>query len=250
MSEFLVKKHSVRKTPTSDWKYSVKLGEDKATASGSYKDDFQGWATRCPLLGSGHPDLAGMILIEIDASREEGDQIKVDLKYESSAATAQYPGRATDPTKAKRYALEISNGEEHILTASIYGDNLTPLELKALFAISNGTEGKDDNAGAYETDITSVLGLSCLAKIRKGTVARKSSGLIWVEKSVTENLADVDYPKIDTIQTPPGLPTPEANKWLYRGTPAMETPEGGFYELEKRWEYSPNGWDTDLYAPP
>lgn len=243
-----VNKIAVVKTPTADWKYSIKLGEDKATASGSYKDDYQGWTNRIPILGTAHPDIPGMILIEIDATREEGDQIKVDLKYESSAGTAQYPGRPPSAQNQKRYGLEITNGEEHILTADIYGDNLPVAELEALMAIANGPSKEE-----YEEQkalVTSALGLAALAKIRTGFIARKSSGLIWVEKSTTENLADVEYARIDTIYTPPGLPNPVAGKWLYRGTPATETAEGGFYDLEKRWEFAPLGWDTDIYAAP
>lgn len=250
-SDLLVKKHSFKKTVTSDWKYSAKLGEDKATASGSYKDDFQGWASRCPSFKTEHPDLPGMVLIEIDANREEGDTIKVDLKYESSAASAQYPGRPKDPTKQKRYAIEISSGEEHILSADIYGDNLDRAELEALMAIANGPGSKEELED-LKAQITSELGLNALAKISKGNISRRNSGLIWVEKSVTDDLADVEFAKIDTIQTPPGLPNPVEGKWLYRGTPAVETAEGGFYELEKRWEFTSlaGGWDTDLYAAP
>jgi hypothetical protein len=243
------KKISVKKTISSDWKYSVRLGEDKVKASGTYKDEFAGWGSRCPDLGSVHPDIQGMYLVAIDANREEGGLIKVDLSYESSDGTANRPGRGEDPEAQKRYAIELNAGEEHILTADIYGDNLVPLELKALLAISNGTEDKADGA-AYADDVLTELGLAALAKIRKGTVARKSSSVTWVEKSVTDDLVDVEFLKFDTIQTPPGLPNPEADKWIYRGTPAIETAEGGFYELEKRWEYAPFGWDLDLYSEP
>lgn len=249
MSAILVNKISVVKTPTSEWKYSIKLGEDKITASGSYTDDYQGWTNRIPILGTAHPDIIGMILIGIDATREEGDMIKVDLKYESSAGTAQYPGRPPSAENQKRYALEITRGEEHILTSIIYGDNLPEAEIEALMAISNGTSKEEFEE--LKALITSDLGLAALAKIRTGFIARKSSGIIWVEKSTTDNLADVEEALINTIYLPPG-PVPDATEanWLYLGTPATETAEGGYYDLEKRWEHKTDGWDTDIYGAP
>ena len=242
MSAELVAKRNVVKTITSEWKYSIGASDQKATASGSYKDDFQGWADRCPLLGSAHPDIPSMILINIDASREDGDVIKIDLKYESSKL--EMPGRPGSSETIKRYAVELSNGEEHILTHTRYED-LAEIELKALFNISNGTEeGKN---GDYAGQITSELGIECLAKIRKGVVARKNAGVIWVEKFMTEDLEDINFPNFNKTELPPGGVGGAAKNWLYLGTGAVEEAAGEIYAIEKRWEYSPDGWDEDLY---
>jgi hypothetical protein len=250
MSAELVVKKQVTKTITSDWKYSVGAGEEKATLTGSYKDDFAGWGDRCPLLNSASADIAGMVLVHISASREEGDIVKVELKYEATLHSSTYPGRDPAGGIIKRYALAGSDGEEHILTHSRYED-LPEEEIKALFAISNGTEGKDEG-GAYADDVTSELGIECLAKIRKGTVARKSTGMVWVEKFNTSDLNDLDRGNINKTMLPPGKAVDfggEAKNWLYLTPNATEEAEGNVFAIEKRWEYSADGWDLEMYPP-
>jgi hypothetical protein len=245
-SDLLVVKNSVRKTITSDWKYSVGAGEEKATASGSYKDDFQGWSDRCPLLGSAHPDIPGMSLINIDVTREEGDVVKVDLKYEATLK-ADYPGRPPGSEVIKRYTFAGADGEEHILSHSRY-KTLDDTELEALFAISNGTEAKDGGT-PYADDVTTEIGLECLAKIRRGTVARKATGMVWIEKYTTDDLTEINRQNIHKTQSPPGKAGTlgNASNWLYLTPNAEEQTEGGVFALEKRWEYSADGWDEDMY---
>lgn len=245
MSTTLVQKHSIRKVEAPDWKYRTSANDDKASTSATYTDNFEGWTSRLPQLGSPDPYLIGFGLIEIDATRVEGDLIQVTLKYESH--TAQYPGRDPNAAKTKRYSAEITNGEEHILTHNRYGENLTETELKALLAISNGTEDKQTGE-QYADDITTALGLEVLAKIRKGNNARKTAGLIWIEESTTDTLADINFAQINKTQQPPGGVGGTAANWLYLGSPARETDQGGTYKLTKRWEFSPDGWDPDLYT--
>jgi hypothetical protein len=247
-SSTLVVKHNVQKTIEEGWTYKASAGSEKVSITGSYKDNFKGWMDRCPNFGSAEPSIPGMVLVDIIASEEPGDMIKVSLVYEQTLK-GDYPGRGKDHDTIKRYSVELSNGEEHILSHNRYGSNLEDIELKALFAISNGTETKDEGAGNYADDITSELGLECLAKVRKGTVARKSCGIIWVEKFNTENLSDIEYSKFLKTELPPGGVGGSANKWLYLGTPATESEQGGIFSLEKRWEYSPDGWDAELYPP-
>jgi hypothetical protein len=242
MSAELVAKRNVVKTITSEWKYSIGASDQKATASGSYKDNFEGWTDRCPLLGSEHPDIPNMILINIDASREDGDVIKIDLKYESNQLAM--PGRPGGSETIKRYAVELSNGEEHILTHTRYED-LDEIERTALFNISNGTETGEN--GAYANAIKSDLGLECLAKIKKGNVARKNAGVIWVEKFITEDLSDINFPNFNKTELPPGGVGGAAENWLYIGTGAIEEAAGEIYSIEKRWEYKADEWDEDLY---
>ena len=228
------------------WTFRAKASEQKATATLRYKDDFDGWATRCPLFGAEHPDLPGMFLTEIAADREGGDQIAVLLTYESSDGALDYPGRPEGGEVIYRYAADITDGEDHILTASIYGDNLSATNLKALMAIANGSEQKSDGSN-WADDVTGTLALGALAKIRKGVIARKSYSLFWVEKFTTSDLSDLNFTHIHKTEVPPGGVGGAAVNWLYVGASATETDDGGFYALERRWQYSPDGWDADLY---
>jgi hypothetical protein len=252
MSAELVVKNRVAKTITSDWKYSIGAGEEKATLTGSYKDNFAGWQDRCPVLNSDSPDIAGMKLVHLEANREEGDVIKVDLKYEATLHSNAYPGRHPEGGVIKRYAFAGSDGEEHILTHTRYAE-LDATEQKALFNISNGTEGKEESegGGSYADDVYSELGLECLAKIRKGTVARKSTGMIWIEKYTTDDLTEIDRANILKTMLPPGKAGElgDIENWLYLTPNATEEAEGEVFALEKRWEYSANGWDLEMYPP-
>lgn len=242
-------KINLQKTFTPVWTYRVKLGENKPSASIEYEDDFTGWGGRAPDLGSAHPDLSGLVLVEIDAARAEGNKIAVRLKYETYSSTATYPGRPAAEEPVKRYDFEIPTGEE-ILLANPFFAALTDTERTAVQNIINGTEAKEDGA-LYEEDLTSELGAKALEKIRKGITHYLEPGFIWIERFNTEDLADVDITKTGEIMDPPGpRPNPGENRdYLYLGATGKNSEDGTTWEVERRWQLSGKGkWDADLYA--
>lgn len=231
------------------WEYEVSAGEDKPTASLSYTDDFAGWATRCPNVNSSHPDIPSLLLDKIKAKRLEGDQIKVDLFY-VSMANAGVPGRPAQADEATaKYYVQVGGREEHILT-NPFAAGLEQTELKALFAISNGTE-KDENGNPYADLVTSANGLALLAKIYKGTVAYKAGTIIYGERKVIRTLADLELDTFGKRNMPPGSVGGGAANWLYISAAAdpVSTNEVA-WQADRQWEYSPDGWDEDLYTAP
>jgi hypothetical protein len=243
-----VRKTNLLKQNDATWTYSASARDGKASATIAYKDDFQGWASRCPFFGSAHPDLPGFVLKEISAAREEGDQIKVALNYEVASESTEYPGRDPSAENPEIYSVQISSREEHIL-ANSYCDPIPEAELKALYAISNGSK-TDDAGAAYEDSVTSTEGVAVLAKIRKGNVAYKTGGLIYVARKTVKNLDEVNWAGIGKYSAPPGPAGADPENWLYIGATADPSDTGKFWTLERQWEFSPDGWDEDLYAPP
>ena len=83
-----VRKTKVLKQLDYTWDFEASAKDNSPKSVLRYKDDFSGWASRCPLFGSEHPDLPGFLLVDIKASREPGDQIAVTLHYEANAFNA------------------------------------------------------------------------------------------------------------------------------------------------------------------
>ncbi len=243
-----VRKTNVLKKNDSTWTYSASARDNKATATLAYKDDFAGWGSRCPLFGSVHPDLPGFLLSNISAAREDGDQIKVTLNYEVSGEGVEYPGRDPAADTPERYSVQIASREEHILTNS-FCDPIPEAELKALYAISNGSEA-DESGAAYEDAVTSDEGLAVLAKIRKGNIAYKTGGLVYVARKTVEELTEINWSGIGKTSAPPGPAGAAAENWLYIGATAEPSDTGEYWTLERQWEFSPDGWDADLYTTP
>lgn len=242
-----VRKTNVFKKNDSTWTYNASARDTKATSTIAYKDDFAGWGSRCPVFGSAHPDLPGFLLATIAAAREDGDQIKVTLGYEVASDDTEYPGRNPD-APPELYSVQIASREEHILT-NAYCDPIPAEELKALYAISNGTEA-DEAGNAYEDAIASAEGLVILAKIRKGNIAYKTGGLIYVARKTVNSLSAVDWSDIGKTSNPPGPAGASEENWLYIGATAEPSDTGAFWTLERQWEFSPDGWDSDLYTTP
>jgi hypothetical protein len=242
-------KLNVIKQSDVDWEYEVSAGEDKPTASLSYTDDFQGWAARCPLVNSAHPDISALKLNKIKATRLPGDQVRVDLSYVSMANDG-VPGKPASPSeRLAKYYVQVSSREEHILTNK-YAEDLDDAELKALFAISNGTEA-DENGVPYADSITSAIGLELLKKIRKGNIAFKTGSLIYGQRKVITTLADLNYLKIGKIDSPPGPVSAPSGSWLYISASADPVPTDEVaWQADFQWEYSPDGWDPHLYTAP
>jgi len=239
-------KLSISKANDSTWTYRASASEDKATATLRYRDDFIGWASRCPKFKSEHPDLPAFTLVEISASRVDGDLIDVDLTYEATALGTEYPGRdASDETPA-RYSVQIAGREEHVLTNS-FAAGLSETELKALYAISNGTEAAEDGT-PYEDDVTSTNGLALLAKIRKGNTHYKTGGITYIERKVVNTLSALNTATIGKRDNPPGGVAGGAAKWLYVGATAEPQDTGETWSLERQWEFTPAEWDNDLYG--
>jgi len=245
MSENLI---NVTKTFDSTWEYEVSAGEDKPTAQISYKDKFQGWASRCPLVNSSHPDIPPLKLEKIKAKREEGGRVKVDL-FDVALTNAGVPGRAPESASVTaKYYVQVANREEHILTNS-FASEVSEEELKALYAISNGTVA-DENGVAYDSVIVSETGLALLAKIRKGNTHYVAGTIIYGERKVITSLSELNLSLYGKQDMPPGGVGGGASNWLYISASAdpVNTDEVA-WQADKQWQYSPEGWDDDLYAP-
>ena len=242
------KKLNVKKTPTHEYEYSVKAGDQKARAGGSYKDDYVGWRGRVPRLGSPHPEDSTMGLVAINAKREEGNQIKVNLEYESYTWEATYPGRPQSEERIRRYDFEIATSEEPLLTHERFED-LDDAERVALSNLINGQETGEDGTN-WADQVTSDLGLHALAKVRKGITHYLEPSFVWVERFSTKNLADIEIAQSGEIMDPPGnAPDPGTRTYLYLGCTGRHTEDGEYHEVERRWKLSgKGGWD-DLYDP-
>lgn len=242
-----VRKTNVQKNFDSTWEYEIASSEDRPSAQLAYKDDFVGWASRVPKLNSAHPDLPSLKLERIKASRQEGDQILVTLIYSSMSKTGN-PGQPDkEDAGVKKYYVQYSSGEEHILTNE-FAAELSETELTALYAISNGTLA-DESGTPYKDSVTSANGLALLEKITKGNVACKSGSLIYGERKVITTLEDINYAKLNKIDTPPGPVGGGENSWLYLSASAEPAPtDEEAWQLDRQWQFSPNGWDTDLYS--
>lgn len=238
------------------WEYEGTQGSDKATATLKYKDDFSGWATRCPAYGTAHPDLTGFTLARIKASREPGDQIAVTLIFEANDFATDLPGRPGGEAANPRYSVRVSGREEPLLTIPKIGDDLlsglAEIEIKALNAIANGQE-TDESGAQWETQITSDPGLYLLQRIRKGNTAYKTGGVVFVERRLIKTLTDLRYASLYKIDTPPG---PYAdicnveNAWLYLGGDIEPAPDGASWFAEFQWELNPDGWEVPIYGIP
>lgn len=242
-------KLNVVQTYDSTWEYEVSAGEDKPKAVIAYTDDFSGWASRCPEVNSAHPDITGLKLENIKAKRVDGDQIQVTLHYIAMLGAA-VPGKpATTEEAMAKYYVQVGAKDEHVLT-NTYADPLTDAELKALFAISNGTEA-DENGVAYETAISSTEGLSLLAKIRKGNVAYRTGTIIYGQRKIITALSELELATFGKRDMPPGTVGGTEANWLYVSAAADPVPTDQVaWQADRQWEYSPNGWDSDLYSPP
>lgn len=236
---------NILKTADVTWTYQVSADSDKVSSTLKYADKFEGWASRCPLLGSEHPDLNGLLLVGIKAARQPGDLIEVNLDYSTNNSDADYPGKPPGEP-VPRYSVRFAGGEEHIL-ANAYAAELEVAEQKALLAISNGSEA-DESGAKWETSITTDLGLSILAKIRKGNVSYKTGSLAYIERKIITDLVDIEYSKLGKIDSPPGGVGGGENTWLYESASAEPDESGESWSLERVWIYSPNGWDADLYS--
>lgn len=241
---------NVVKTHDYTWKMEVSSDSNKVTSKLKYSDAFVGWESRCPQLDSAHPDFAGMVLKKITANRIPGDVIEVELDYESWELTAQYPGRPKGGKTITLYDVEIGEGEEPLLAHKRYA-TLTAEERTALSEILNGNIYKDE-AGKelWEKAVTSNLGKEALSKIRKGITSTKVNSLIFIEKSTIKSLSDIQFSKVNTIQSPPsGADTPDGYNWLYIAPRVSANADGKTWQIEKRWQLSGSGgWDTQLYA--
>lgn len=228
------------------WEFEGAQGEDKQKSVLKYKDDYDGWIARCPLYGSAHPDLTGFYLVGLKAAREPGDQIAVTCLYEANSWTSAYPGRPAGSAATARYAVRVNGRDEHILSNE-FASGLAESELKALYAISNGNE-TDEAGKKWESLVTSADGLAILAKIRKGNVAYKTGGVIYIERKLVNALSSLRFTNLYKIDTPPGGVGGVTNGWLYLGGDLEPSPDGTTWQAEFQWEYSPDGWDADLYS--
>jgi hypothetical protein len=227
------------------WTYDASLGESKAVATLAYDDDFTGWSQRVPALGSTHPDLEGLVLVNIQAVRREGGLITVTLKFESYSWTASYPGRPAGENSVRRYDIELATTEEPLFKNGRYA-LLSNAELKALGQIVNGQE-TDAQGNQLEDQVTSEEGLECLAKIRRGQTHNLKQGLVWTERFITDDLADLQLAKFGLIDEPPGgAPTDSSSNYLYLGGVARNSEDGDFWEVERKWQHGE--WDVDIYG--
>jgi len=243
-----VVKRNVVKLDQVEWEFSISASSNKVTAKGVYQDDYPSWMSRMPDTNSPHPEIPALLLMEIKATRIPGDMITVSLSYECTDPDAEYPGRKKGPIK--RYHMEPSAGEEPLLTNDIFAD-LTDPEKEAAQELLASSRTSEDFTKAG-TILTTEAGLLVLEKVRKGAEAYRSPGLIWVERFTTNNLDDVELPKIlKTTDTPPG-PCPDAGaddrNWLRLAPTVNPHDDGKTFDIENRWELSlPGRWDPDFY---
>jgi hypothetical protein len=233
----------------STWEYEVTSGEDKPVALLSYKDEFEGWADRCPVVNTPHPDISSLKLHKIKATREPGGLIKVDLHY-IAMTHADLPGRPAEGAEpTAKYYVQVGSREEHILT-NAFAAELVAEEITALYALSNGTL-QDPNGASFRDQITSEVGLALLAKIEKGNTHYRTGSIIYGERKVIEDLADLELSLFGKQYMPPGPVGGDAVNWLYSSASADPVPtDDEAWQMDRQWEYSPDGWDDDLYAPP
>lgn len=243
-------KINVVKTEGVEWEYEISSTTDKPSATIVYTDDFQGWGSRAPLLNTPHPDLPQLLLEKIKAKRKDGDQIEVTLSY-VALTEAGVPGKpAVSDSRTSKYYLQGSTGEEHILT-NAYCSDIPENELKALFAISNGTE-EDKNGNSYADTIATEKGLNVLAKIRRGTVACKAGSIVYGQRKIIKDLSELEFDYLAKIyDVPPGPVVDDGNQWLYVGGSASPVnTDQKAWEMDRQWLYSPDGWDDNLYRTP
>lgn len=240
--------------PTADytWTYKYRTGDDKVESRLRYKDDFDGWDRRVPAEGSEHPDIRGMYLVEIKAAKEEGGLIAVDLSYESSSWTADYPGKRKRDKSQERFQIEPSLSDEPVLS-SPKAALLTEAEKNALSEYQGsdrGSEAYGKAAGAIESE----EGLSLLNVIRKGQEAWRAPQVVWVRRRTIKSISEIPFEKIGKIDDPPkdkdGQPsTPDGYNWMYLAPEVEDSPDGLTYGLVERWERSnEGGWEEFFYA--
>jgi hypothetical protein len=241
------KKIDIKKTDSVDWDFEFEIGSNKATGTITYTDAFEGWLPRAPKFKSAHPDIPALRLAKIKAKREEGNLIKVVLTYEVTNPEVEYPGR--EKGTIKRYHMEPGAGEEPLLTNALFKD-LDDAEREALQELLSSNRTKEEFAKA-DSAVTSATGKKAISKIRSGIEAYRNPALVWVERFMTNQLNDVDLPKIlKTTNNPPGK-CPDAGgdrNWLRMPPTVSPQDDGETWEIENRWELSLRGkWDPDLY---
>lgn len=249
------RKTNVLKTRDHTWEYEASAKDDKAKSRLKYKDDFTGWASRCPKFYSAHPDIPGMQLVDIKAKKQEGDQIEVDLFYEVMDWTAEYPGRTPGERATERFFMDPSLSDEPLFTFHKFADISDEMKsalrdyqasdrTNADYNTCNGIVGGDENAFSF------------LNAMADGQEAWRAPRVVWVRKRSVKNLNEIDFDLIGKIDDPPqdkdsNPNTPEGYSWMY--LPPIVTPsaDGQTYDVEERWERSDEGgWNTFFYEAP
>lgn len=247
------RKTNVLKTRDHTWEYEASAKDDKAKAVLKYRDDFSGWASRCPKFYSAHPDIPGMQLVDLKAKKLEGDQIEVVLYYEVMDWTAEYPGRTPGDAATKRFYMDPSLSDEPILTFHKFADLDSTMQAALRdyqasdrtgddYNTCNGIVGGDENALAF------------LVAMDKGQESWRAPRVVWVRKRSVKNLNEIDFDLVGKIDEPPtdkdGNPTtPEGYNWMYLAPIVTPSADGQTYDAEERWERSDEGgWNTFFYA--
>jgi hypothetical protein len=247
-------KLNVIKAFDSTWEYEASAKDDKAKAVIAYKDDFAGWASRCPKFYSEHPDLPGLQLVDLKAKREDGDQIKVNLFYEVVDWTADYPGRSAGQTPTDRFYIDPSLSDEPILTFH-KAEDLTEEELNALRVYQNSDRTQADYDTAAAVLAESANGSEFFDAIASGQEAVRIPRVIWIRKRSVKNLNQIAFSKIGKIDDPPkdkddNPETPSGYNWMYLPPIVNPSADGRTYDVEERWERSDeSGWKTFFYGP-
>lgn len=250
-----VRKTNVLKTRDFTWDYEASAKDDKAKSVLKYRDDFTGWASRCPKFYSAHPDIPGMQLVDIKAKKLEGEQIEVTLDYEVMDWTAEYPGRSPGDKATERFYIDPSLSDEPVFTFTKFADLSD--EMKAAlrdyqasdrtdndYNVCNGVVGGDENALAF---------LNALAK---GQESWRAPRVVWVRKRSVKSISELPLDLIGKIDDPPqdkdGNPdTPDGYSWMYLAPTVTPSADGRTYDVEERWERSDEGgWNEFFYTAP
>ncbi len=253
MSEKVVKNNALL-TEGALWTYEIKSGDSKAKSVISYKDDYQGWETRCPHEGSEHPDIKNLALVKINAAREEGDLITVNLTYESANWKTDVPGRSSGEKSQERFLARPSLNDEPLFTHPKFKE-LSLEAQQALLTYQASERSESDYADATLV-ITDPLNEGVfLEAVKSGQDSWRAPQFIWSRKRIIEKIADIDLAKIGKIDAPPKDPngdpaTPADHNWLYLAPDISHSADGKSYEIEEHWHLSyKGGWDPYIYGP-
>lgn len=251
-SELVVK---INVIPTADytWEYESEAGDSKVKSTLKYKDNYSGWIERVPEENTEHPDIPGMKLIKIKASREEGDIIAVTLSYESTDYEITYPGRPARETSLERFLADPNLNDEPLLTHPKFSALAAEYQ-EAISEYSNGDRTEEEYATAAAICTDETTGLPFLEALRKGQDSWRSPNVIWSRKRIVKSLTEIPFASIGKITSVPKDPENkpadvEGYNWMYLAPDLANTADGLAYEVTEYWERSlEGGWNTYFYA--
>jgi len=244
-----VVKRNIRLEFDATWEYEVGLDKDSANSELAYEDNFEGWESRMPILGSEHPDIRNLKLVKIKSKLQEGGKIRVMLSY--AAAAIDVPGFENNSQRTQRYGIEPGLSDEPILTFH----KLRTLDddtKEALSVYYNSNRTKADYEAANDAIGDNEAANQALQAMRDGQDYYRNPQMTWIRRSKVRSLAGLGTDKIGKIDNPPGNPPPgpPGSNWMYIVPIINPTEDGDAWNVEERWEQSyEGGWNPFFYSP-